>query len=729
MRDVSCTTTASALEVLERMGVPPEDVVSGLPVDLARLRSPSKTIDWDTFAAFMDKVGERIGPDGLQRMGAMLFDAPSFRYVSFLAGMLVTPRQVLRITERLLGPALFPLLHRQLEELPDGRLRLTLEVPPGHRVSEAFFLSVAGNLQAIPRIFDLPDARMELMMEGRRAAFTLGLPEERWLDRVRRTVRAVRHPRSVVTSLVERRKALQSSYDALARFRQDFQTVIERLPDGVAVLRGGKVLYANRAVIEGLGYERLDEVAQRPVTDFLPREEQERLARSLVRSEGRPPAGEVALRRRDDRQVVFEILPVQVIDFEGEPANLVVVRDVTDRKRLQQQLMLADRMASLGTLAAGVAHEVNNPLAYAHISLHTLARHLNELKVGEAAGAQRLGAMKEALAAAQHGVDRVRTIVGDLRTFSRPDDESVVPVDVHRVLESAISMAAQELRHRARLVRDYDEVPRVLANDARLGQVFLNLLVNAAQAMREERRSRNVIRLQTHAEPNGNVTVEVIDNGPGIPPEILEHVFAPFVTTKPSGVGTGLGLSICHRIVTRLGGQIGVESAPDRGTTVRVTLPPAEAVPESSSDSSSDRSLAPAEGTGPRGRVLVVDDEPVLLRTLESLLAPRHEVVTAGSGRSALELLTEDGDFDLILCDLMMNGVTGMDVYEKLKRSRPGLERRIVFMTGGAFTSTTRRFLAQVDNPCLDKPFAVEDVLDLVRRQLASAGAVRADRV
>lgn len=716
MRDISCTATAATLEALERMGVNATEVTTGLSVDAETLRSPfAGHIDWATFATLLDRVGERIGPQGLERLGAMVLEAPSYRWIRAAARLLISPRQAVRLTDRIIGPTLFPIVEHTLTELPDGRLRLRLALPAGLRPSEAYFLMVAGNLRAVPTLFGLSGAAMEAVIDGPAATFTLRLPDESLMDRARRAAEVLRQPGRMLEDLQQRRRALENGYEALARFRRDFHTVIDRLPDGVTILRGGVVLYANRAVVGMLGYDRLDELVGRSVASFLPPEEQDRVATALARHQGQPPPGELSLLRKDGRQVVFDVLPVQVIDFEGQRANLVVVRDVTERKRLQQQLMLTDRMASLGTLAAGVAHEVNNPLAYAHISLHTLGRQLAEIERGRPAEIDHLQAMRETLAAAQHGIDRVRTIVGDLKTFSRPDDETIEPVDVHRVLESAISMAGKELRHRARLVRDYGEVPAVLANDARLGQVFLNLLVNAAQALPEERAAKNTIRLRTSAPAPGYVTIDVIDDGPGIPPDILERVFVPFVTTKPSGVGTGLGLSICHRIVTRLGGQIEVESSPERGTTVHITLPAAA------------RSLTPlpapnvAASPEPerRARVLVVDDEPVLLSTLESLLATSHDVVTAASGRRALEILDGDSGFDMILCDLMMNEITGMDVYEHVQSTQPELAERIVFMTGGAFTNATRRFLAQLDNPCLDKPFTVDEVMGLIRDRIA----------
>jgi two-component system, cell cycle sensor histidine kinase and response regulator CckA len=509
---------------------------------------------------------------------------------------------------------------------------------------------------------------------------------------------------------------------ALAQFQRDFHRVMERLPDGVLILQSERVAYMNAALLGSLGYDHLADVVGRPMAELLPEGEHTRLGQLLARErptpEGEPP-DELRMLRQDGRAVVLEVHPVQMSAAEGEAFELWVVRDVTERTRLQQQLMLADRMASLGTLAAGVAHEVNNPLAYTLISLQTIRRTADALRPEVPLERAHLERLHEALRAAEHGVERVRTIVGDLRTFSRPDDETIRPVDVHRVLESAISMSNSELRPRAVLRRDYGRVPAVMANDARLGQVFLNLLVNAAQAFGGDDPRANTIQIRTEASTTDHVTIEVADNGPGIPPEILEHVFVPFVTTKPSGEGTGLGLSICHRIVTRLGGQIGVESTPGKGTVVRVVLPAAHDAPADVPEPAAPQ----AHASEPRGRILIVDDEPVLLTTLSAMLAPAHDVVTAASGAEAIARLEQDAGFDLILCDLMMSKMTGAQMYEAVREAQPGLEGRIAFMTGGAYTDGTRRFLASIDNACLDKPFGVEDVLALVRERLSGTGA------
>jgi PAS domain S-box-containing protein len=260
-----------------------------------------------------------------------------------------------------------------------------------------------------------------------------------------------------------------------------------------------------------------------------------------------------------------------LMDGSGQPIKMVgTCRDVSEHKQMQAKLVVAERMASLGTLAGGVAHEINNPLSYVLSNLRFVSGELADpdfLPPGE-----RLAEAKQVLGEAIQGADRVRRIVEDLRVFARPR-EQVGPVDVRRVFELAIKIAAGQIRHRARLVKDYADLPPVQADESRLSQVVLNLLVNAAQAIPEGRPSENEIRLVTRRHAADRVAIEVSDTGCGIPPELKDRIFEPFFTTKQVGVGTGLGLSICHGIVRSMGGEITVESEMGKGSTFRVLLP------------------------------------------------------------------------------------------------------------------------------------------------------------
>lgn len=394
------------------------------------------------------------------------------------------------------------------------------------------------------------------------------------------------------------------------------------------------------------------------------------------------------------------------------PALERALRDAAlrlERKNMQEQLLISDRMASVGTLAAGVAHELNNPLAALIANLDALGRDLAEVTV-EAKLGDRLREVFSELRDAHESAERMRHIVRDLKIFSRvTDDERRGPVDVHRVLESSLRMAHNEIRHRARVVKEYARVPLVLANEARLGQVFLNLVVNAAQAIAEGNAEHNQIRVATRVRETGQVVVEVCDTGSGIAPEHIGRIFQAFFTTKPVGVGTGLGLSICHRIVRSLGGELDVESELGMGSLFRVTLPAAPAARDTTRPSHHALSR-PAR----RGRVLVVDDEPLIATAIRRTLSSEHDVVLSSAAATALQRISQGEQFDVILCDLMMPQMTGMELYDELVRTAPRQAERVVFLSGGAFTAAARAFLDDVPNPHLEKPFDSRELLALV---------------
>jgi signal transduction histidine kinase/CheY-like chemotaxis protein len=433
------------------------------------------------------------------------------------------------------------------------------------------------------------------------------------------------------------------------------------------------------------------------------------------RRAGSAGEGEVIVPGQRPRAVEFAAVPGILPGL-----HLAVLRDVTERKQLHARLALADRMVSVGTLAAGVAHELNNPLAYVNANLSFLAERL--ARVGEllgrtpgipAADADLSPQLLEAVRDARDGAERMRVIVRDLKTFSRADDERSGPVPLKPVIESCVNMAWSEIRHRAQLVKDLHDVPPVVANEARLGQVFLNLVVNAAQAIPEGRAEENEIRISTRVAADGRVAVEVRDTGCGIAPEHLTRVFDPFFTTKSPGVGTGLGLSICHSIVTALGGDITVESGRG-GTLFRVSLPPAPA------DATSPV-VPPSAGVRPRGRILVVDDEPLVGTVLQRTLSSEHDVTVVTTARAALEHLGA-GSYDLVLSDLLMPEMSGMELYDALSRRDPALARKVVFLTGGAFTPAARAFLEREPVLCVEKPFELEAIRAVLARKLAELG-------
>ncbi|HYS79079.1 MAG TPA: ATP-binding protein [Anaeromyxobacteraceae bacterium] len=485
----------------------------------------------------------------------------------------------------------------------------------------------------------------------------------------------------------------RSVEEALRASEAKFRTAFFNAGIGIHLVdANGRVLEHNQVLSTMLGYspEEMRGMHLRQLLDAPHTDGAEEALQEMVRGHRDAFTGERRYRGKDGRIRHAVVRATAVRDEQGAfQYCIAMVEDVTEKRALEAQLLFADRMSALGTLAAGVAHEINNPLAFI---LSNLTYALEELaRTGTAPGE-----VVRALEEAREGSVRVREIVRDLKTFSRPEDRPDEEVDLPAVLRSAMNLAQNEIRHRAQLEADLRPVPPVSASAHRLGQVFLNLLINAAQAIPEGQADRHRIGVVCRAE-GAQVVVEVSDTGVGIPEELLPRVFEPFFTTKPVGVGTGLGLSVCHGIVTAVGGDITVESRPG-ATTFRVLLPAADAP----APAAEEPPRPPARRT--RVRVLVVDDEPMVARAIARTLSA-HDVTVLHSGAAALERLRQDAGYDVVLCDLMMPEVNGMDLHERLLLEAPATSERLVFMTGGAFTSQAREFLARVPNARVDKPF------------------------
>ncbi|GHG73748.1 hybrid sensor histidine kinase/response regulator [Comamonas sp. JC664] len=353
---------------------------------------------------------------------------------------------------------------------------------------------------------------------------------------------------------------------------------------------------------------------------------------------------------------------------------------------LGQAPQVEHRAVSLGHLAAGLAHEINNPLAAATGNLEYLRQRLSCHPLPAPLADECQQVLDETLEGARH----IHRVVTDLRALSTGDACVEHPVDLQAVLERTLRIAASQLRHRARVARAYaPNVPRVLGTETKLGQVALNLVLNAVQALPEAPASEHQVTLSLREEARG-VVLSIADTGRGIPAEVLPHIFDPFFTTRNEGMG--MGMAICRDIVTAMGGAIRVHSTEGQGTTVEVTLRRAQAA-------EAPRPARPS----PRRRILVVDEEPRVVDLLRRLMQG-HELVTAAHGDEALEVLRASADVDIILCDLMMPGLSGIQFYEQVRKTWPGLQERIVFTSGGAFTVEMQRFLQQVKNPLLTKP-------------------------
>jgi PAS domain S-box-containing protein len=525
---------------------------------------------------------------------------------------------------------------------------------------------------------------------------------------------------------------------------EKFRSIFNNVSDGIALTNAvtGKFTLVNDAFCEMLGYP-FGEIVELTVEAI---HSQETLAVVLgqapTKADGTPRlAADVPIRRKDGRIFYADIYGV-VVEIAGKKYALGCYRDVTDKRELQTHLAQSDRLSTMGTLAAGVAHEINNPLSYVLYNVQSLGDDLRDIgeamrrchaalcaEIGPASVKELLGALQEFISPALFddiaerlkdtisGTMRIKAITRALGTFSRVERTEVAPVDVHQAAEHAINMAFNEIKYRARLVKDFGTVPMVLASDGKLAQVFLNLLINAAHAIGDGHVEHNEIRIRTWSD-GAHVFAEVRDTGKGIAPEHQGRLFEPFFTTKRVGVGTGLGLSICKTIIANFGGEITFTSELEKGTCFLIRLP---CMPSTWAKGCDDVQEPARVVPQLRGRILVVDDEEGIRACTERLLSRDHEVVTAASGEAAQKLLEGDRRFDLVLCDLMMPKMSGMELHAWLAQCDPGLAERVVFVSGGAFTPGASDYLKAVGNLRLEKPFDADNMRNLVSKLVISA--------
>lgn len=485
-----------------------------------------------------------------------------------------------------------------------------------------------------------------------------------------------------------------------------YERILEAVPGGVVyVAHNGNLLLANEPAQKFLGL-RLDEKAQRYVSDFdgetynddgsICSVEDYPVSRCLGTGEPQPaqvvgvrqPNGEV-------RWAVFTALPFDPGD--GSPSGAVVsFVDITERKRaeqhvrlLQAELAQRERLATVGTLAAAVAHEVNNPLAFIFLGLESahdaLQRHVGTVHQEIATPMRQV----------EEGAIRVRDIVSDLMTFARVRDQATEEIDVVESVRTALRMAAPELRYRATIVEDLVDVPPVLAVAGRLSQVFLNLLLNAGRSF-ETASPENRVKV-TVCKDDDRVVVEVSDNGRGVDPDVVPRIFDPFFTTRDDGMG--LGLPISRSLVEEMNGTLTLDSSHSPGALFRLSLPVAE-------ESEPTVAVSQMATPGQRVRLLLVDDEEIILELARRALPPEYDVTVAGSVADAIEQLENGEAFDVIVCDTMMLDGAGVEVYRWVETHAPEKQERFLFITGGTFTDDVSDFLAEREPPILRKPFS-----------------------
>jgi PAS domain S-box-containing protein len=496
---------------------------------------------------------------------------------------------------------------------------------------------------------------------------------------------------------------------------QRYREVFERIPVGIyRTTPDGRFLHANPAFVSLLGYDSYEEIAAVNAKDLYDDPADRAVWCEIMDRDGVITDQDTRKVRRDGTTVWLRDNARCVRDQEGKILYYEgAVVDVTEAHRVAEQLARSERMASVGMLAAGVAHEINNPLAYVMTNVEFAVEQLRKLlrSQPEVRHAEALGEVARALSEAVDGTERVRGIVTQLSEFARDQKDTVAFSDIGDVVASAVRMVQHELRHSATLHVDVDALPPVVGSPTKLAQVFVNLLLNSAQAFSDQPPELSEVRIVGRRGDAETVVVSVSDTAGGIPPDMLKRVFDPFFTTKERGTGTGLGLAVSQSTVVAAGGTLDVQSELGKGTTFAVTLPVSHVV-DDPAPSQRRFSSIPA---GEKVCVLIVDDEPLIGRSLRRALRPDYDVTLATGGKQAMEKIVAGEWFDAILCDVMMPEMSGTEFHGWLLEAHPMQARRLAFITGGAFGGKATAYMRACDVPALSKPISNLEVRALLR--------------
>ena len=535
------------------------------------------------------------------------------------------------------------------------------------------------------------------LRDGLTIATSTGLGYVLYLARMR----AILHTDKLRREAERRRTAAEEALLALQRLQKSLVEVVGQTPEGIVVHRHGQVLFANRSFADLFLLGPAEGLVGTQVASLMQFDDAVELSKPV-------PPRELRSRRRDGAVMMVELGSTE-LEWEQKPAFMLSVRDVTARhSATEARLAQADKLLSLGRLAASAAHEINNPLSYVIGNLSELERK------GLSEDSRRL------VGDATQGAQRVRAIVASLTAFARSERPTSHSSSLTACMEAALTAVSPELDGLAQLEieRRFDPELYVNADPHVIEQVFVKLLTNAAQALRGRASAALTLSIE---ELEGQAQIAVADNGAGMSTAVQKRLFEPFFSTKPIGEGIGLGLFYSHSVVQTLGGTLSVLSAPDRGTTFTVRLPMSRV-----SDSLSPRASEP-EAPSIKRDVLIIDDDALVARSLARRLR-EHSVEVADSGERGLERMRERS-FDCVLCDLMMPGLDGPGVHARAVLL--GQAHKLIFVTGGAFTSDGEQFVASVKNPVLSKPVdlkALRQAIEEVARLKNQPPKERADR-
>jgi len=527
-----------------------------------------------------------------------------------------------------------------------------------------------------------------------------------WVDR--------RYARLLEDEVANQTRSLMSSLSATASAERNLRLLMEAVPDAITVVdRDGHVLDENssgRALVNTAPSPEPPRSAFGWLAGTAMRIARENLGAAF---DGELRRFEVPYRRPDGGEGTAHVLLAPVREGGRIPKVLALVRDITEQRRAQTQLQQAEKLAAMGQLVSGVAHEINNPAAIISGFAQTLL--LDQLAPEQ----------RETVQMMYDEATRIGRITSNLLAFARAGSKERTLVDLNEIVRRTFALRSYHLTTLNITVNlELDDAnPKAWANSSEMQQMLLNLLINAEQALTGVA-GRRVITIRTLTTSEQRVRLQVADTGPGIPLDIQEKIFDPFFTTKPEGAGTGLGLSICYGIVHDHGGRISVHSVPGHGAMFTVDL---------TRDARTRHRITPAPlpltaaARGPDGKlsVLLVDDEEGLRRAVLSFLKRRGmHAIAVEDGGDALRVLRRER-FDVIVSDVRMPGMSGGEFLERLRREHPAMVNRLIFTTGDAFAADTATLLRDAGVPSLVKPYDFAR-LEILLHEVAEAARTSA---
>jgi len=701
--------TAESLVAIK--GMPIESLFENSPIPCSELNKKNQWMKWDDLVDWLEWLDKKFGPLDWELVGRTGPDTSAFAYAKAIVRACISVRYAYHIGAKWLGDSLFPPITSKVEYVRKHDVKETLVLHPTAKECPQLFRMFTGALTVLPeQSFGLARAKVTMTLTGRTAIYDIVVPQQHTLwSKLTSFFGSIFTYRKILKELENQQAQLFEKSQLLFNEREELKNFIKLYPDGLFIYRDGQVRYANEKVASILNCEQ-DEIIGKDIFKFVHPSSHEPIknrVEELKKNPGQinPHMEFTMLRKGSSEPFVVECTSIMTM-FDGEKSVLVAMRDLTDRKKLQMKMMQNDRLVSLGQLAAGVGHEINNPLCSILLKLELLQEEQKSLNTDDAA---------KVLSEIKDGLERIKYITNDLKTLARNRDEDVLSnIDINRVLKATIHMTRNEIEHRAKLVFEPQDVKPVYANEARMSQVILNILINAIQSIEPGHADENEISVKTRTA-NGHVIMEFRDTGSGIPEEMKDRLFQPFQTTKPVGQGTGLGLSICESIIRKYNGTIECESIIGKGSLFRVILPISE-VQESSiiQPESAPPNANKLETTG--RRVLIVDDDKEVLGMFHNIVSRKFEATSFNDSREALKAIASGQNFDCIVCDLMMPNLGGMEFFQKLKEVSPEHCKKIIYITGGSFTSVTDQFLRTPGIVFMEKPISFKDLLSAIEK-------------